>query len=154
MMPRGRTTGPARAVALAGVVALALCSACGRSGPKGGVSMATVPVESKGVGVSVRDLAAKPEGERLEWAFTLVCDEPEGCRGTLRVEVRYRSRGEARMFSMTREVDLLHAGEVRVGRSGPAEKVDGVDRVRVALVARPPEGPTPPGGQPRPTPRV
>jgi len=116
--------------------------------------MATVPVESKGVGVSVRDLAAQPEGERLKWTFTLACDEPEGCRGTLRVEVRYRSQGEPRVFSATREVDLPLGGEVRVGRTGQLEKVDGVDRVRVALVARPPEGPTPPGAQPRPTPRV
>jgi hypothetical protein len=154
MSTAGRSRWPAAVLAVAGAVMVAVCTSCGRGSPSGEITAESVAVDSEGVAISVRDFTVRPDGERLDWSFALVCDQPEGCRGAVRLEVRYRSRGEARMFSATREVDLETGGEVRFGRTGPLEKVDGVDRVRVALVARPSAGSTPPGGPPRPTPRV
>lgn len=151
MSPRGRSTGPTLMVVA--VVWVALCGGCGGGGVDGGLNAASVPVESENLEVAVRDLVVQPEEGRQEWSFTLVCDQSEGCRGTVRLEICYRSQGRERTVDAMREVDLPYRGEVRIGRSGPLERVDRVERVRVGLVGRPHTGAIPAGGRPRPSPR-
>jgi hypothetical protein len=112
-----------------------------------------VPVESDAVAVSVRDLAVRPNEGRSEWSFTLACDEPFGCRGSLRFEVCYRSAGKARQLDALREVDMPFKGEVVIGRSAPLEEVEAVDRVRVEVVSRRTRDDVASSPSSRPTPR-
>lgn len=153
MLSRLRCSGPALVLAVVGALLVALPSGCKRSGDAGGFSQEAVAVESPAMEVSVRDLTVTQAPGRQDWSFTLVCEEAGGCRGTLRLQVDFRSRGQERAIASMREVDVPRGGKVRIGRSGPLEQVDRVERIRVELVRRQTVGPTPAPGQPRATPR-
>ncbi len=148
-----------RIVALAAVVMVVgvTFSGCRRHRPDPApglsLSLASVPVESDGLAVSVQDLAVRENQGRNEWSFTLVCDEPLGCRGSLRLVACYRSEGKEKKLEALREVDLPFRGEVVIGRSVPLEEVEAIERVRVEVLSRRTRDDAATSAVSRPTPR-
>jgi hypothetical protein len=131
------------------VAALAFGSTACRRGSGSVGSFSSLRVESPAMRLDARDLEVKVDRGRQEWSFTLVCQEPDGCHGAVRVELLYVSRGLERRLEATPQLDLERGGGLRIGRTvRPIERVDRVERVTVTVLSRGRDA-----DAPRPTPR-
>ena len=96
--------------------------------------------------VSVRGIA---NPTYTDWACLLTCRESRGCRADVKLEVFYRSGGEAHTLIIGGRLEGDTGQTMRIGRvQRPATAVDRIDQVTVTVVAavKP--------GAPRPTPII
>jgi hypothetical protein len=82
-----------------------------------------------------------------DWACLLECRDNRGCRADVKLEILYRSNGEARTLIIGGRLEGDPGKTMRIGRvQRPPTAVDRVDQVTVEVVAV-----VTPGAQ-RPTP--
>ncbi len=112
----------------------------------GGLHLASVPpAEGSDPAVGVRKLWVVRRGDRTAWDYHVLCADPEGCVGRIRLTFAFRAGGRLRRHSVVRTIALGRGGTLPDAFTlGQGLDVEEVESVEVRFLER--------LGEPRPTP--